>query len=654
MLKQSSKAHRVARMGFGITLVLAGILSPAFSTDPAVADESDACVPSAPNTNCVLYTAIGSDQAFTVPAGVTSLTARLAGSGGALSVPRAENTGGAGGLTVGTIAVASRQSLVITVGNKAGYGGGGTGGSGSRGAGGTGGGLSAIWTGASLSSDPYLVAGGGGGAAGAGGPNPSGGTGGGATGGIGSATQTASIAGGGTQTAGGAGGNGVANDGLKYQGGPGGAGVDGGGGGGGGWFGGGGGHPQPSTGGSNSDTGGGGGSGFIGTTGVTDATMTNGGGAVANTSGTVVLEWVAPAPTITFPAPSGITGGAPTITGTAVAGNTVTVTEGGATICTAVADVGGIWSCDPTTPLATGASGTNHTIVATQTDDPANPLQRYPASASVTFEVLPPTTFAQPSVPLVALGAGGTTSLQLTVGIFTKYVITAPAGVAISGFSGCSGGADYLLEIAPDGSTATCSYTPTIGIGVSSAALETLTFAVAANADKSASLAGSIEVTGDNGTRSFPFYVNTPPVIPVLTGPSDGSVVNTSTPPITGTGGEGDVITVTDENGDPICAATVVGGIWSCTPTTALVDGPHSFTPTAETPDGTVTRGIPISIMIDTSVPIDPAAPGDPGVPVLAYSGTDSLPLLGSGFSALLIGAALMIVATVRRRRRPQ
>ncbi|MFD0399480.1 hypothetical protein ACFVHI_15565 [Kitasatospora sp. NPDC127121] len=41
------------------------------------------CTPSATNTNCVRFTYSGGDQTFTVPAGVSSVYARVFGAGGA-------------------------------------------------------------------------------------------------------------------------------------------------------------------------------------------------------------------------------------------------------------------------------------------------------------------------------------------------------------------------------------------------------------------------------------------------------------------------------------------------------------------------------------------------------------------------------------------
>ncbi|WP_272496288.1 Ig-like domain-containing protein [Nocardioides sp. B-3] len=72
----------------------------------------------------------------------------------------------------------------------------------------------------------------------------------------------------------------------------------------------------------------------------------------------------------------------PTVTGTAEPGATVTVTEGGVLVCTAVADPSGNWSCTPTTALPVG----QHTFTATATDAAGNTS---PAD-TVTFTIAAP------------------------------------------------------------------------------------------------------------------------------------------------------------------------------------------------------------------------------------------------------------------------
>lgn len=218
-----------------------------------------------------IYSYSGLTASFTVPAGVTSVTAKLWAGGGGGGIYGAAN-GGAGGFTSGTFYVTAGQTYHVIVGGGGlvgvpyvsgglgGFGGGGVGTLGDA-AGGGGGGYSGIFLTSVAQSNAVLIAGGGGGGTG----YIAGGGGGGSTGGDG---LTAGGGKGGSQVVGGAAGNGSTSPpyaGQALQGGQGtGArlsGADDGGGGGGGYFGGGGGTSDA--------TGGGGGSGYVNTGSVT-------------------------------------------------------------------------------------------------------------------------------------------------------------------------------------------------------------------------------------------------------------------------------------------------------------------------------------------------------------------------------------------------
>ena len=91
-----------------------------------------------------------------------------------------------------------------------------------------------------------------------------------------------------------------------------------------------------------------------------------------------------PAPTFDQPT-SPTANNEPSLSGTAEAGATVTVTDltTGALICTAIANNAGIWTCQPATPLSSGT----HTFTATATDSLGNTS---PASAPRTVVVASP------------------------------------------------------------------------------------------------------------------------------------------------------------------------------------------------------------------------------------------------------------------------
>jgi hypothetical protein len=118
-----------------------------------------------------------------------------------------------------------------------------------------------------------------------------------------------------------------------------------------------------------------------------------------------------PPPVITSPVnTSSTTNTTPPIAGTGVAGDTVTVFEGGTTVCTSLVDANSNWSCPPS-QLPIGS----HTIVATQdppvvTSGPSNTVQ-------FTIDPLPPvilspingSTITDPTPPIGGTGGAGNT-----------------------------------------------------------------------------------------------------------------------------------------------------------------------------------------------------------------------------------------------------
>ena len=112
----------------------------------------------------VIFEYTGSEQAFTVPAGISSLGVTANGAQGGNN---GNSNGGLGGFVSGDISVIPGMVLYVYVGGQNGYNGGGgtgTGGSSNYPAGVNGGGASDIRVGGNTLSDRVIVAGGGGGA----------------------------------------------------------------------------------------------------------------------------------------------------------------------------------------------------------------------------------------------------------------------------------------------------------------------------------------------------------------------------------------------------------------------------------------------------------------------------------------------------------
>jgi hypothetical protein len=262
---------------------IAGAAAAAATLAPAAGAACSAPVPDA-RTSVVDCRAVGHEQLFDVPAGVTRLTVTAGGAGGGggtggSSFGEYPGPGGTGALATAELAVTPGRRLFVLVGGRGGtralggaggFNGGGAGGGSAASGGGGGGGASDVRT--CSTADPacdtlasrLVVAGGAGGGGGGGGGNVFFAVYAGAGGGVGADGTAASGTGsdpgrGATARAGGEGGAGAGAGRLGF-GGAGGPSAEAGGGGGGGWFGGGGGGPETTS--ATGGSGGGAGSSF--------------------------------------------------------------------------------------------------------------------------------------------------------------------------------------------------------------------------------------------------------------------------------------------------------------------------------------------------------------------------------------------------------
>jgi hypothetical protein len=165
--------------GLWVALASAVLIGPGGAAAAPVPDASSGlrpsqCVSQRQYRHCLRYGFTGEDQSFTVPGRVTSIRVLEWGAGGGgASVGRPQYSAGAGGFTVGDVAVRPGEQLTVSVGqggyaggtgwDQSVYGGGGFGGNGDN-TGASGGGMSSLWQGV-YGTTPILIAGGGGGAA---------------------------------------------------------------------------------------------------------------------------------------------------------------------------------------------------------------------------------------------------------------------------------------------------------------------------------------------------------------------------------------------------------------------------------------------------------------------------------------------------------
>ncbi|WP_239014663.1 myxococcus cysteine-rich repeat containing protein [Archangium violaceum] len=122
---------------------------------------------------------------------------------------------------------------------------------------------------------------------------------------------------------------------------------------------------------------------------------------------------------------------------------------------------------------------------------------------------------------------------------------------------------------------------------------------------------------------------NNPPAPPVITGPTPGSVLDTSTPVISGTAEANSTVTVR-EGDTVICTATTdASGAWSCTPTTPLSEGPHTVTATATDVAGNTSQPsnddpFTISIPPDTTITKGPGESTENTTAEFEYASNES------------------------------
>jgi hypothetical protein len=301
--------------------------------------------------------------------------------------------------------------------------------------------------------------------------------------------------------------------------------------------------------------------------------------------GGVECATIAAAPVITSPTNGSSTADpTPTITGTATYGNAgdpgiVTVKDSdGNTLCTAIVQPDGTWSCTPSTPLDPGS----YTITAVETSSTATS----PASAPVTFTV---TDTTAPAPPIVTSPTDGSTTTDNTPAISG----TAEAGSTVTVHD--TDGTTVLCITTADGSG---NWTCTPGTPMSEG-LHTIT-ATATDASNNTSAASTpVDFTIDSIA----------PGAPVITSPTTGSTTNDTTPPISGTAEQDSHVTVYDTDGSTVlCTTTADGsGNWSCD-SAVLAQGSHTITATSTDDAGnTSPASPPVTFTVDSIAPAAPA-----------------------------------------------
>ncbi|WHP32497.1 Ig-like domain-containing protein [Trabulsiella odontotermitis] len=303
----------------------------------------------------------------------------------------------------------------------------------------------------------------------------------------------------------------------------------------------------------------------------------------------------------------------PQLSGTGVAGSTITVYDNGDSLGTAIVDDDGAWTFTPETPLGDGS----HTLTATATDPAGN--ESGEASFTLTVDGTAPDAPLIDSVTIVvggngmALDSGGATNDQRPT---------------LSG----EGEVDSVITIYNNGNEIGSTTVGSNGQWTFQPATDlpegnnVLTATATDPAGNTGELSGSYTVVVD-------LTAPDKPAVPTITdnaAPGTGIVgnngaTNDTTPTISGTGDAGNLITI--YNGNTPIGSTQVdsNGNWSFTPSPALPEASYTLTVKEADPAGnTSVASDPITFTIDTTPPAAPVisdADDNVGTPATITSG---------------------------------
>ena len=280
----------------------------------------------------------------------------------------------------------------------------------------------------------------------------------------------------------------------------------------------------------------------------------------------VTVDQSAPnAPVITAPVNGALTNdNTPTVTGTAEAGVTVTVSGPSGETCSVVADSNGDWSCDLSPPLADGLNQ----LDATAVDAVGNVSGANSVNITVDVQAPPPPTIDTPTNgdPVTGTGEPGGT-----------VTVTTPGGSSCTAMVQIDGSWSCMLMPAPNnGDDITAVVTDEAG-----------------NVSPPTTVVGGIDTSA--------------PAIPTIVSPTDGAVIGDSTPSVTGTAEAGSTVTVVGSVSGTCVTVADVNGDWSCEIMPSLLDGAHRLDATATDSGGNTSGAASVNITVDTVAPAPPS-----------------------------------------------
>ncbi len=287
----------------------------------------------------------------------------------------------------------------------------------------------------------------------------------------------------------------------------------------------------------------------------------------------------------------------PTLSGTAEANSTVTISEGATVLGTAVADATGAWTFTPTTPLAEGSHG----FTVTATDPLGNA-----SGVSNTYTVVVDTT--APTVPVIVTvndnvegSTGNLTNGQLTNDATPTLTGTGEEGSTVRILDGTT-----LLGTALVGPGGTWTFTPEPALGDGLHSLRVNAIDPAGNVSANSPV---FNITVDATLPPAPALTTVVDDVGPVTGTlTSGATTNDSQPTLNGTGEVGSTIRIFDNNVQIGTAVVSAAGTWTFTPATALGEGLHQLSLSAVDAAGNASATTTLfELTVDTIAPTAPA-----------------------------------------------
>ena len=299
----------------------------------------------------------------------------------------------------------------------------------------------------------------------------------------------------------------------------------------------------------------------------------------------------------------------PTLNGTGEAGTTISIRVDGVEVGTTLVGAGGVWTFTPEDALAEGP----HAITVVATDAAGNTGEPSPAF-NLTIDTVPPVA----PVITVAVDTSGSVTGDVVSDQPTDETLplirgTGPANAQISLYDGTT-----LLGTATTNATGAWSIQLTVPLGNGTHALT----ATVSDAAGNTATSGTFNLVVDNVPPATPGIpdITVNPDGSGETAISGGGSTRDTTPTLSGTGNEGDIVTI--YNGTtPIGEATVQpDGTWTWTPPAGLPNGTYDLSLTVTNSDGAGNESAPSN---PVTITIDTDAPDAPGLPVVTDNVSD-------------------------------